>query len=52
MLFEFQERMIMVEDCRSSVLKGDCVWVIHTLKKAKEFAYVHKGGKGLLTLPR
>ena len=29
MLLEFQKRMIMVGEWRSSVLKGDCVWVTY-----------------------
>ena len=31
MFLEFHERMIMVEEWWSSMLKGDCVWVTCTL---------------------
>ena len=33
MLLEFQERMIKVEEWWNSVLKRDCVWVIHTFSR-------------------
>ena len=33
MFLEFQERMRMVEEWWSSLLKKDCVWVTHTLHK-------------------
>ena len=31
MLLEFQERMIIAEEWWTSVLKGDCVYIMYTL---------------------